>query len=76
MHVKDKLDRIAKRKGISKKEALEQLVVEDLELLEKEDERLLEIAKTQGLPITKEDHELRRKIRARRKDENRFSLQG
>jgi len=64
MHIKDKLDRIAKRKGISKKEALEQLVVEDLELLEKEDERLLEMAKAQGLPITKEDYELRRKMRA------------
>ena len=75
-YIKDKLDRTAKRKGISKKEALEQLVAEDLELLEKEDEKLLEIAKAQGLPITKEDYELRRKMRARRKDENRFSLQG
>ena len=62
MHIKDKLDRIAKKKSISKKEALEQLVVEDLELLEKEDERLLEIAKAQGLSITKEDYELGRKM--------------
>jgi len=49
-YIKDKLDRIAKRKGITQAEALEKLVVEDLELLEKGEERLLEIAKAHGLP--------------------------
>jgi len=60
-YIKDKLDRIAKRKGITQAEALEQLVVEDLELLEKDEERRLEIAKTHGLPITREDYEKKKK---------------
>lgn len=60
-YIKDKLDRIAKRKGITQAEALEQLVVEDLELLEKDEERRLEIAKAHGLPITREEYEDKRK---------------
>ena len=51
-YIKDKLDRIAKTKGITQAEAFEQLVVEDLELLEKGEERRLEIAKAHGRPIT------------------------
>jgi hypothetical protein len=38
-----KLERISKRKGIAKKEALKTLVVEDLEILERVDERFQEI---------------------------------
>lgn len=64
-YIKDKLDRIAKRKGITQKEALEQLVVEDLELLERQDERLKEMAKTRGIPIAKEDYEKQKKKRAK-----------
>ena len=59
--IKDKLDRIAKRKGIMQAEALEQLVVEDLELLEKDEERRLEIAKAHGLPMTQEEYEEKKK---------------
>jgi len=40
--IEEKLERIAKRKGITKKEALETLVVEDLEILERADERFRE----------------------------------
>lgn len=60
-YIKDKLDRIAKRKGITQAEALEQLVVEDLELLQKDEERRLETAKAHGLPITREDYEEKKK---------------
>jgi len=62
-YIESKLNRIAKRKGITKKEALEQLVTEDLELLEKSEERRLKIAKAHGLPITKEDYERKKKKR-------------
>ncbi len=47
---------------------MEQLVVEDLELLEKEEERRLEIAKAHGLSITIEDYEQRRKKRKNLKE--------
>jgi len=60
-YIKDKLDRIAKRKGLTQAEALEQLVVEDLELLEKGEERRLEMAKAKGLPISREDYEEKKK---------------
>ena len=60
-YIKDKLDRIAKRKGITQAEAPEQLVVEDLELSEKGEERRLEIAKAQGLPTTQEEYEEKKK---------------
>jgi len=65
-YIKDKLDRIAKRKGITQAEALEQLVVEDLELLEKGDERRLEMAKAHGLPITQEEYEEKKKKLSRK----------
>ena len=67
-YIEGKLARIAKRKGITKKEGLEQLVVEDLELLEKEEERRLEIAEAHGLSITIEDYEQRRKKRKNLKE--------
>lgn len=38
-----KLERTSKRKGITKKEALKTLIVEDLEILERVDERFQEI---------------------------------
>ena len=60
-HFKNKFDRITKRKGIPQAEALEQLVVEDLELLQKGEERRLEIAKAHGVPITQEDYEEQKK---------------
>ena len=60
-YIKDKLDRIAKRKGITQAEALEQLVVGDLELLERGEERHLEIAKAHGLPITQEEYKEKKK---------------
>lgn len=66
-HIKDKLDRIAKRKGTTQAEALEQLVVEDLELLEKDEERRLEIAKAHGLPITREEYEQKKRKLSRKR---------
>jgi integrase/recombinase XerD len=45
-YVSKKLDEIAKRKGVTRKEALEQLVKEDLEILEKGDKKLKKLAKT------------------------------
>jgi hypothetical protein len=60
-YVSEKLDEIAKRKGITRKEALEQLVIEDLDLLERGEEKHLETAKARGLPITREDYEEQKK---------------
>lgn len=51
-YVSEKLDEIAERKGITRKIALEQLVIEDQGLLERREERRLETAKARGLPIT------------------------
>lgn len=60
-YIKDKLDRIAKRKGITQAVALEQLVAEDLKLLEKGEERRLETAKEHRLPIIQEEYEEKKK---------------
>jgi len=60
-YISDKLSDIAERKGITQAEALEQLVVENLKLLEKGEERMKGRAKARGLPITKEDYEEQKK---------------
>jgi len=44
-YIENKLNRIAKGKGITKQQALEQLVVEDLEQLEEADARFRDIEK-------------------------------
>ena len=44
-YISEKLDEIAERKGITQKEALEQLVKEDLETLKKRDRRFKKISK-------------------------------
>jgi len=51
---------------IHTKEALEQLVVEDLELLERQDERRKEMTRTCRILITKEGCKMSRKKRERR----------
>ena len=66
-YISNKLDEIAKRKGVTRKEALEQLVIEDLEIMEKGEERRLEIAKAHGMPITREDYEEQKKKRGLKK---------
>jgi hypothetical protein len=71
-YIQDKLDRIAKRKGITQAEPLERLVVEDLELLEKGEERRLEIAKAHGLPITREEYEEKKKKKLKRRRNARY----
>ena len=62
-HVSEKLYEIAKRKGVTRKEAIEQLVKEDIRIMEKREERLLELAKASGTPITREDYEEQKKKR-------------
>lgn len=44
-HISDKLDAIAQSKGITRKEALKQLVEEDLEILEERDRRFTKLEK-------------------------------
>ena len=65
-HVSEKLEEIAKRKGLTRKEAIEQLVKEDIEIMEKGEERLLEIFKASGTPITREDYEEQKKRKKER----------
>ena len=44
-HVSEKLDEIAKTRGITRKEALEQLVKEDLEIMKKGEEGFKKLEK-------------------------------
>jgi len=44
-HVSEKLDEIAKTRGITRKEALEQLVKEDLEIMKKGEEDFKKLEK-------------------------------
>ena len=44
-YVSKKLDEIAKRKGVTRKEALEQLIKEDLEIMEKSEEKFKKLEK-------------------------------
>ena len=47
-YISEKLDEIAERKGITQKEALEQLVKEDLEILKKRDREFKKLSRESG----------------------------
>ena len=62
-HIADRVDEIAKKKGITQAEALEQLATEEWKTFEEADEIRKKQAKARGLPMTKEDYEKRKKKR-------------
>jgi len=70
-YVSDKLDEIAKEKGITRKEALERLLKEYSETMEENDKKWRELYKARGLPITREDYEEQKK---RKRHKEKFKL--
>ena len=66
-YISDKLDEIAKRKGITHGEALKELVKEDWEKTVEADEKWKKLCKAHGIPITREDYEEQKKKKELRK---------
>jgi hypothetical protein len=57
------IDDTAKKRGLTKKETLEQLMKEELEKIEESEKRFKELAKKSGMPMTRQEYEERRKKR-------------
>jgi hypothetical protein len=61
--VAEMIDDTAKKRGLTKKETLEQLMKEELEKIEESEKRFKELAMKSGMPMTREEYEERKKKR-------------
>ncbi|MCJ7761313.1 hypothetical protein MUP59_09275, partial [Candidatus Bathyarchaeota archaeon] len=64
--VAEMIDDTAEKRGLTQKEALEQMMKDELKKIEESEKKLKELAKKSGMPMTRKEYEERKRKRVTR----------